>query len=160
MPEALNIILLGALAILVAIAVGWGAGVLLGALWYLVKRALRHLGVSLRQPAETAAPSERKSLTGRLHELADAIEPMAIDSAHPSELSDLPNFIASVGLLRDAHVPLQTVIQYAIGDNFVLSCVGLTALAERPDRAEAFADVTPFLDSLSHALHAPIRPCA
>ncbi len=105
-------------------------------------------------PAETAGPKdadgqnvasavagalarEQESLASRLHKLDAAIAPIASNSAHPRELSELPQFIEAVGILQDAKVPLDVVTQYVFGANWVLSCVALAALSGRPDGAQA-----------------------
>jgi len=93
-------------------------------------------------PSRSAAPvpSQRNPLSSRLHELAETMDPAVSASARPRELADLPEFNEAVRLLQDESVPLETVTQYALGDNFVLSCVGLSALAGRPDRARWVAE--------------------
>jgi ATP-dependent Clp protease ATP-binding subunit ClpC len=102
-------------------------------------------------PADAAATtsSEHIALTSRLHELDNIIQPTAGATAHPRELLDVPEFNEAVGLLQESNVPLETVRQYALGDNFVLSCIGLAALSRRPDRADGLDDVTAFFDNLA-----------
>ncbi len=116
-------------------------------------------------PAETAGPAspdgqevpaavaaalaqEQESLASRLHKLDGAIAPIASNSAHPRELSELPQFDDAVRLLQDAQVPLDIVTQYVFGANWVLSCVALAALAGRPDGAQAAGQVAGSFDSL------------
>lgn len=154
-PFSTFFIIVGALAtvlvlLAVAYAAGWGLGALvvlgIGAFWYLLRRVLGQL-----LPAGTASaePPERGALTSRLHELDSVIQPTAGATAHPRELSDVPEFTQAVGLLQDAGVSIETVKQYALGDNFVLSCVGLAALSGRPERGEALGDVTASFEGLT-----------
>ena len=102
----------------------------------------------LAGPTVRSDRQESSSLSQRLHQLETILEPVAAASAHPSELFDLPEFVEAVGLLHDADVPLQTVTQYALGDNLSLSCVGLAALARRADAGDALEDVKAFLDNM------------
>ena len=59
-----------------------------------------------------------------------------------------------MALLGGEAVPLKTLLQYALGTNWALSCTGLAALAGRPDRAGAQAQVLAAFDRLApYAMH-------
>ena len=76
------------------------------------------------------------SLSARLHGLEAVFSPLASNLAHPRELEDQQQFAEAVKLLEDPGVPLDTVMQYALGANWPLACAGLAALRKRADRSE------------------------
>lgn len=80
---------------------------------------------------ETLGP---EPLAERLHNLDDEIVQFANNAAHPREMLDHRPFQDARDLLVASDTPLQTVVDYALGANWTLSCVGLAALAHRPDR--------------------------
>ena len=92
---------------------------------------------------EAAAPGSEPtgSLTERLHKLETGYSPSVNSAVHPRELEDQKDFQAAVALLTDPAVPLDTVMQYATGANWALSCAGLEAVAARPDRDRAASDI-------------------
>src|SRR5258705_468642 len=93
------------------------------------------------EPTTAAAAS----LSARLHSLETVFSPLASNLAHPRELEDQPQFAEAVRLLQDSGVPLDTVMQYALGANWPLACAGLAALQARADRSErANEDVAQF----------------
>jgi hypothetical protein len=75
--------------------------------------------------------------------------PFAANSAHPSELRQHPDFKHGVALLSDSSIPLETVLQYALGGNWMLACVALAALAERKDAASAADQVLAHFDRMA-----------
>ena len=74
-----------------------------------------------------------QSLAERLAELQGVFAPFAHGSAHPRELLGKREFVDSVALLADGAVPLATVLDYATGISWSLSCVGFEALRQRTD---------------------------
>jgi hypothetical protein len=93
--------------------------------------------------AGTAAAAT--SLSTRLHGLEAVFSPLASNLAHPRELEDQQQFAEAVRLLEDPGVPLDTVMQYALGANWPLACAALAALKKRADRSErADEDVAHF----------------
>ncbi len=123
-------------------------------------------------PAPTVAPVPQpenadEPLTIKLQKLEAAFTPCSESAAHPREFLDLPAFQEATALLGSDTVPLKTVLQYALGTNWGLSCAGLAALAARPDRAEAREQVLSAFDrlapwamhyALSYFLTLPERP--
>ncbi len=95
---------------------------------------------------EAAAPSE--PLGPRLVALQSEFERQIEDLVHSREFFDNPKFCEAVDLLSDAAVPLDTVIAYAIGTSWSLSCVGLAALKKRPDREDAREQILTHFDRL------------
>lgn len=91
--------------------------------------------------AETATAAAAASLSARLHALEAVFAPLASNYAHPRELEDQPDFKQAVALLEDSAVPQATVMQYVLGANWPLACVGLAARARRTDRDEGTDDV-------------------
>lgn len=83
------------------------------------------------EPAE-ATPAE-EPLSAKLHRLSATLEPFGDNTAHPQELSDRPEFPEAVKLLSSKDVSKETVVQYALGANWTLSCAALVALAKRDD---------------------------
>jgi ATP-dependent Clp protease ATP-binding subunit ClpC len=88
------------------------------------------------------------SLSAHLHELEGVFSPLASNYAHPRELESQPQFAEAVKLLADAAVPLDTVMQYALGANWPLACAGLAALTQRADRHERVDDVVAQFEKL------------
>ena len=74
--------------------------------------------------AGTAAAAT--SLSTRLHSLEAVFSPLASNLAHPRELEDQSQFAEAVRLLQDPGVPLDTVMQYALGANWPLACAAST----------------------------------
>ncbi len=111
------------------------------------------------QPTPAAAPAPAQSepqagaaaaasLSTRLHELEAVYAPLASNYAHPRELEDQPQFAEAAKLLADPAVPLDTVMQYALGANWPLACAGLAALARRVDRDERVEEIVPHFEKL------------
>jgi ATP-dependent Clp protease ATP-binding subunit ClpC len=100
-------------------------------------------------PPPRVAPLDTAALAAKLHKLESEFAPFASNSAHPRELADHPQFKEAVGLLEDLEVPLATVLQYALGANWALSCAGLAALPHRFDGDEAVDPVLAQFDKLS-----------
>jgi ATP-dependent Clp protease ATP-binding subunit ClpC len=108
--------------------------------------------------AVAAIPVEGESLASRLYKLDSVMAPIAGNSAHPRELSELPEFLEAVRLLQDADVPLETVTQYVLGANWLLSCAALAALPGRPDGAQALYEVSAYFDNLApYAMHYALK---
>ncbi len=119
--------------------------------------------------AELLPPPEvpEEPLTVKLRKLESAFLPIAEDAAHPREFLDQPAFQETAALLGSDAVPLKTVLQYALGLNWGLSCAGFAALAGRPDRAEAEEQALAAFDrlvpwamyyALNYFLSLPARP--
>jgi len=100
-------------------------------------------------PAAVVALPASPPLGERLQKLQAVFAPTASNSAHPRELSEQPEFQEAVRLLADPAVPLETVMQYAHGASWALSCVALAALAQRSDRDEMLDEVVSAFDRLS-----------
>jgi ATP-dependent Clp protease ATP-binding subunit ClpC len=101
-------------------------------------------------PANEAlrAPDPEPSLADRLRALESAFVPISESASHPREFAGHPAFQEAVSLLKSGDAPLKTVLQYALGTNWSLSCVALAALAERPDGADALDKVLAAFDRL------------
>ncbi len=100
-------------------------------------------------PPEIIDPREPAPLPAQLHHIENAFAPFAANSAHPSELRQHPDFKHGVTLLADPSIPLETVLQYALGGNWMLPCVALAAIAERPDRNAAVDQVLAHFDRMA-----------
>ena len=79
-----------------------------------------------------AVPVQQR-LGAELHKISQTLDPFARDSAHANELAANSDFRKAVALLVDPKTPLDTVVDYALGLNWPISCAALTALKERPD---------------------------
>ncbi|MBO0739989.1 MAG: ATP-dependent Clp protease ATP-binding subunit [Hyphomicrobiaceae bacterium] len=103
------------------------------------------VGAPTRSPpsAEASSPSDAAaaSLSARLHGLEAVYAPLASNLAHPRELEDQPQFREAVRLLQDPEVPVDIVMQYALGANWPLACAALAALNCRADRSERSGEV-------------------
>ncbi len=102
------------------------------------------LSAQASPPGDAAAAS----LSARLHSLEAVYAPLASNLAHPRELEDQPQFREAVTLLADPEVPLDTVMQYALGANWPLACAALAALTRRADRAERSGEVVAHFEKL------------
>ena len=99
--------------------------------------------------ASASATAATEPLTARLHALETGFAPYASNYAHPRELEDNEAFKDAAALLRDEGVPLFTVLQYALGANWALSCAALEALCGRADRNDDPDEVLAHFDKLN-----------
>src|SRR5205085_9268592 len=102
----------------------------------------------LAQAEPEVVATAADSLSARLHALEAVFSPLASNYAHPRELEDQPQFAEAVRLLQDPDVPLDTVMQYALGANWPLACAGLAALRRRADRSERSDQVVAHFEKL------------
>ena len=100
------------------------------------------------EPEPAPAESGPEPLSAKLHRLSTPLEAFGDATAHPRELGDRSEFKDAVTLLSDAHVPLETVTQYALGANWTMSCAALSALGQRADGEAASRDVVAFFGRL------------
>ena len=103
-------------------------------------------------PAGAALPQQSTTaptLSAQLHGLDAAIQAFSHSLSHPAEFREHAEFKQAVQLLRNPDVPLQTVMQYAVGVNWALNSVALAALEERADRGQAAPDVVAHFDKLA-----------
>ena len=101
-----------------------------------------------RATSDAGTAAAATSLSTRLHALEAVFSPLASNLAHPRELEDQPQFAEAVRLLEDPAVPLDTVMQYALGANWPLACAGLAALRRRADRSERSDQVVAHFEKL------------
>jgi ATP-dependent Clp protease ATP-binding subunit ClpC len=86
--------------------------------------------------ADALAP-EPSDLTGRLQPLRAAIDTFGRSASHPRDLRGRVEFIQAVELLSEPSVSVATLIDYACGANWAISCAALAALSQRPDGPSA-----------------------
>ncbi len=112
------------------------------------------------KPADAPAPQGPDEILAALP--ASAEEPLAIklrkaeaqflpsaeNAPHAREFLDQPSFQEMAGLFRDEGVPLKTLMLYALGSNWALSCAALFALAQRSGRETVRDQVTSGFDRL------------
>lgn len=131
----------------------------------LIQRA--RLLASKQAGAEPVAQLAPETLAVRLRKLESGFLPLAENAAHPREFSEQPSFQEAVALLCAEDVPLKTVMQYALGTSWSLSCLGLSALSRRQDGSAATDQVLTAFDrlapwamsyALSYFLSLQIRP--
>ena len=99
-------------------------------------------------PALPPSAPEPADLGSRLYPLRQAIEGFGESSAHPREIENRDEFKQAVALLADRAVPLEVVVEYALGSNWALSCAGFAAFRERPDQEQALAATLPRLPNV------------
>ncbi len=105
-------------------------------------------------PADATREEAAEPLTVKLRKFEAEFSLDAEDAAHPREFTDQLEFQEAVALLASEAVPLKTVLQYALGTNWALSCVGLAALAQREGREQALPQVLAAFDRLApFAMH-------
>jgi ATP-dependent Clp protease ATP-binding subunit ClpC len=101
-----------------------------------------------RATSDAGTAAAATSLSTRLHGLEAVFSPLASNLAHPRELEDQPQFAEAARLLEDPGVPLDTVMQYALGANWPLACAALAALRRRADRSERGDQVVAHFEKL------------
>ena len=108
--------------------------------------------VAVETPAAVATTDEphvdTASVGPRLIALQGEFESRIESLVHSREFLENAQFCEAVEILADANVPLDTVVTYAIGQSWSLSCVALAALAKRSDRAEALPQIIANFDRL------------
>jgi ATP-dependent Clp protease ATP-binding subunit ClpC len=108
---------------------------------------------SIEGAAPPSVPSEHRDaaepLAERLHQLQSGYAQTIEAAAHPRELEDQRDFQAAAALFKDPNVALDTVLQYATGANWALSCAALEALTTRPDRDRATVELLLAFDHLA-----------
>jgi ATP-dependent Clp protease ATP-binding subunit ClpC len=124
----------------VVFILGLGAGLLLNR-W---RPWDRHSTLKSQEAAVVSPPSssdapapEPSDLTGRLQPLRAAIDTFGRSASHPRDLRDRAEFIQAIRLLSEPSVSVATLIDYACGANWAMSCAALAALSQRPDGASA-----------------------
>ncbi|HEY8520147.1 MAG TPA: AAA family ATPase [Gammaproteobacteria bacterium] len=136
----------------VAAAGGFVAGLLLQR-YVLGRRAARPRSATGAPPADPAhadAAAPADDLTARLLPLRQTLEAFGESSAHPRELEDRAEFQQAVALLGDPQVPTDTVLEYALGANWPLSCAAFAALGARTEHARVVPEVVPRLKQLGN----------
>ena len=96
-------------------------------------------------PADEAEAASSETLPAELLRLSHALSPLAENSAHPWELTGWPQFQAVVAVFDRPDVSLDTLRQYACGDNWPLACAAFTTLRHRPDGISLLAGILPQL---------------
>jgi ATP-dependent Clp protease ATP-binding subunit ClpC len=125
---------------LVVFILGMGVGLLLNRWrpWGRQSKAISQ-ETAVERPASGAnsPPPEPSDLTGRLQLLRAAIDTFGRSASHPRDLRDRGEFIQAVELLSESSVSVATLIDYACGANWAISCAAFAALSQRPDGASA-----------------------
>jgi ATP-dependent Clp protease ATP-binding subunit ClpC len=125
---------------LVVFILGMGAGLLMHRLrpW---RRRSKPLPPepAVEEPTSGAdAPQpEPTDLAGRLQPLRAAIDSFGRSASHPRDLRNHDPFIKAVALLSESSVSVATLIDYACGANWAISCAAFAALSQRADGASA-----------------------
>src|SRR5579859_7967854 len=109
------------------------------------QEAIAEIPAAPKATPETAAPTddtdddkpETSDLAGRLQPLRAAIDTFGRSVAHPRDLRSHREFLQAVELLSDPSVSVATLIDYACGANWAISCAALAALSKRSDGASA-----------------------
>ena len=100
------------------------------------------------QPPAGAQGAVAETLSARLYRLDAAFAPTTHTAAHPRDLAENKDFLEAVGLLKADSVPLDTVLQYALGANWGLASAALAALKERSDGDGTVGDILMDFDRL------------
>jgi ATP-dependent Clp protease ATP-binding subunit ClpC len=150
MHEALPVEQLMALFFL-GLIIGLALGGRLRLLASLREKLFRPKPAAAPAPVEASpAPAEpaEEPLAIKLRKAEAPFLAAADNAAHPREFLDQPSFKEMTALLRSEDVSQKTLLQYALGANWALSCAGLAALAERADRDAASEQVLSAFDRL------------
>jgi ATP-dependent Clp protease ATP-binding subunit ClpC len=129
-----------AILLILGLLIGW-----VFARWQLSKG----IGTGASPQSHSAAAPNEPPLASRLHQINETLEPFARDAAHTNELAENADFRKAAALLADPKIPLESVLDYAFGQNWALSCAAFVALKERPDGRTAASRVPPRFNSLS-----------
>jgi ATP-dependent Clp protease ATP-binding subunit ClpC len=80
---------------------------------------------------------EPPPLDVQLQKLGRAIEAAGAGATHPRELYEQPDFERAMALLAEDDVDLDTVVRFALGNDWGLACAALAALHRREDGEQA-----------------------
>ncbi|HEX2492554.1 MAG TPA: AAA family ATPase [Steroidobacter sp.] len=97
---------------------------------------------SLPAHAAGAPALAEESVTARLFKMVSVLDGLGEASSHPRDLIDNPEFRQAVAVLQQRDAPLDLVMDYINGANWMLSTVACAALCERADREAAAAFMT------------------
>ena len=84
----------------------------------------------------TARKAKISKLSVDLIELANRIEPVMEKLAHASAMLDNREFEKAVVALANDQIPINQASNYALGANWILSCIGFEALTRRDDSGD------------------------
>src|SRR6476469_8899079 len=104
----------------------------------------RAISPTPRSPA-AATDSDSDAVPLDAFALAQRLDPVYEACAHPSDLLGRPEFEHGVSALCASSVPLEPLINYAIGSNDCLGLLAAEALARRSDAASAVPRVAAYL---------------
>ena len=94
---------------------------------------------SLKSPAGEKSAVAGKTTTGKqvdLAALADKVEPVMDKLAHPGDILANADFETAVAALASDAYTIDQASNYALGANWILTCIGYEALSRRDDSAD------------------------
>lgn len=87
-----------------------------------------------QQLPEQEPPASSESIPAAMARINQSLGPLAEEVSHPRELVDLPSFQDALAQLQRPDATLESVQNYALGENWPFACAAFLALCERPDR--------------------------
>lgn len=99
-------------------------------------------------PAPATKSAQAIDLASRLYPLRQAIESFADSASHPREIENRDEFRQAVTLLADGAIAQDVIVEYALGNNWALSCAAFAAFARREQPQAALAAVLPRLPNV------------
>jgi ATP-dependent Clp protease ATP-binding subunit ClpC len=130
-------------------------GIVVGFLIHLVAVRIRSGGTEEESSRETAAEAGEKTETKTktneagdrpgIYRIAEKLNEFFQQTAHPSDLLNHELFEKGVNLLNPDRYETADLISYYRGDNPLIACMALEALARRTDDADLLAPVTEYI---------------
>ena len=121
-------------AFIVGLIVGFAAGIITAA----ANPDILSEDPSPRAPADDSDPKRLTDSKSQLFQIADTLESTVLQSpVHPRDLLPDTQFQAAVKILVDPGAPLEQVVSYALGGNWVVGIIAAEALAQRTDSQPA-----------------------
>ena len=99
--------------------------------------------------AFVARRSRAEPRAARIRRLNQPLDAITQTVSHAREITGLPEFTQIVTILADPEVPLDEVVDYAVGGIWTIGAAALTALSRRDDGASAAQTVVDRFDGMS-----------
>lgn len=131
---------------------GWIIGLALAGIVFAILRAVAQRRALRRANGATAgtdAPAPLPPDDARLYQFAGQLEPFYQATAQPADLRGHPIFVQAVAFLNSGRYSTEALLAYACGDNGLISCIALEALAQRRDGTDVVPGILRILNVIS-----------
>jgi RecG-like helicase len=89
------------------------------------------------------------STTINIYDIADQVSPFFENTAHPRDLMYSKEFLEGVDLFQNSQFSQKHLLEYATGDNPIISCMALAALNERDLNKEHINNLLLFINKIN-----------